>query len=280
MQLFRFVQMDFPTLLGPDEGRYVIREPDSEEQTVLVLQTAGAPERRLMRGRRPKPADREAARALPITRATVVAATPFADEAEAASWLKELNGDEGQRNAELDTGLEMLNRALHAHRAGAADPLVFEVGPDQASQIRIGYGSGDQLAEGEWREAIVLPRLAGRRRRVEALRPLQRLAAILGGREELGPWETLVLRARLDLDHGRPREAALQLRVGLEALLAELATSAGALADLEFLRGQRQAIGDAANAALRGPLDEEAVTAVADALKRCERLLRRQGLNE
>ena len=45
---------------------------------------------------------------------------------------------------------------------------------------------------------------------------------MLGGRERLDACETLLLRARADLDAGRPREAALQLRVGLEALLVEL----------------------------------------------------------
>ena len=51
---------------------------------------------------------------------------------------------------------------------------------------------------------------------------------MLGGREQLDACETLLLRARADLDAGRSREAALQLRVGLEALLVELD---GALAD-------------------------------------------------
>ena len=45
---------------------------------------------------------------------------------------------------------------------------------------------------------------------------------MLGGRERVDVCETLLLRARADLDAGREREAALQLRVGLEALLAEL----------------------------------------------------------
>ena len=51
---------------------------------------------------------------------------------------------------------------------------------------------------------------------------------MLGGRERIDACETLLLRARADLDAGRDREAALQLRVGLEALLVELD---GALAD-------------------------------------------------
>src|SRR6478735_2102610 len=66
-------------------------------------------------------------------------------------------------------------------------------------------------------------RLTSRRRqREEELRPQERVAAVLRGREQLDTCETLLLRARSDLDAGREREAALQLRVGLEALLAEL----------------------------------------------------------
>ena len=56
------------------------------------------------------------------------------------------------------------------------------------------------------------------RRSMEA--PEERFAALLGGREEVLPAEELVLRARADLNAGRLREAALQARVALEALLA------------------------------------------------------------
>ena len=55
------------------------------------------------------------------------------------------------------------------------------------------------------------------------LRPQARLAAVLNGRERPLACEELTLRARLDLDHGREREAALQVLVALDAALAELA---------------------------------------------------------
>ena len=76
---------------------------------------------------------------------------------------------------------------------------------------------------------------------------------MLGGREQIDACETLLLRARADLDAGRLREAALQLRVGLEALLVELQ---GALADpgheedMAMLEARRNEAGEAANAAL------------------------------
>ena len=54
------------------------------------------------------------------------------------------------------------------------------------------------------------------------LTPQARLAAVLSARERPLVCEELTLRARLDLDHGRGREAALQLLVALDAALAEL----------------------------------------------------------
>ena len=100
------------------------------------------------------------------------------------------------------------------------------------SPSRIGYGSGEEVAAGRFTAAREVDVRAGgasrRRRRAEELRPQERLAAVLGGRERIDACETLLLRARADLDAGRSREAALQLRVGLEALLVELP---GALAD-------------------------------------------------
>ena len=68
-----------------------------------------------------------------------------------------------------------------------------------------------------------------------------------------------MLRARSDLDRGATREAALQLRIALEAALAELADYADA-ADLgqrlDELRAARGEVGEAANTALAGPLDD------------------------
>ena len=61
--------------------------------------------------------------------------------------------------------------------------------------------------------------------------PDERFAALLGAREQPLVAEELVLRARMDLDAGRPREAALQARVALEALaepgLAQLRPGVG-----------------------------------------------------
>jgi hypothetical protein len=86
-----------------------------------------------------------------------------------------------------------------------------------------------------------------------------------------------VLRAWLDVELGREREAALQVLVGLDAALAELQSdpTAARLGDrLQELRGQRDAIAHAAQAALAGPLSAAEREAVERTLQRIEAALR------
>ena len=116
----------------------------------------------------------------------------------------------------------MLNRALHAFRLVTADPHVHEIVRDHTLVARIGYGAGEQVAEGQWTEAHELVPVERKRRRAALLRPQERLAALLTGRQRALACEELALRARLDLDHAREREAALQVLVALDAALAEL----------------------------------------------------------
>ena len=138
------------------------------------------------------------------------------------------------------------------------------------------------MAASRFREARAVdpgPRTSRRRKREEALRPQERVAALLGGREQLDACETLLLRARADLDAGRDREAALQLRVGLEALLVELKDALndpGHAEDMGILNERRSEAGDAANAALQGDLGPERRSQVEDLLKVSERVLRRR----
>jgi hypothetical protein len=273
MPIFGFVQMDFGALLGLTEGRYIVRPPTGDErveESVLVVQVAGAPVAKLFARRRPKSAS-EAPAELPLTRITAVRPGPFADEAQARDWLKRIGESEETWTPAVEEALRVLNRALRAYASATADSRAADVGSDHAAAIRLGFGSGEQLADGGYEEAIVLPRETQRRGRVERLRPQERVASVLAGHVEVEPWETLILRARLDLDQGRSREAALQLRVGLEALLAAEQASGE-------LREARQAIGDAANEAVRGELSEASLDAVRETLARCERALKRRAL--
>jgi hypothetical protein len=246
-KLFGFVQLDFAGTMPLADGRYLVGVPESGEETVLVLQRLGTPvaERRRRRGR-PTPADPEPA-PVSLTRATVIrAAEPLEDQAGAARWLEAACEDEDAVDRLAAEAIKVLNRALHAQAVAATDPYGRQLSPEQAERMLVGYGSGEETADGRFtdsRQVDVGPRTASRRRRrEEQLRPQERVAAVLRGREQLDACETLLLRARADLDAGREREAALQLRIGVEALLAELENALddpGHVSDLGSLREDR-----------------------------------------
>jgi hypothetical protein len=233
---------------------------------VLVLSTLGAPERARLRGSRPRSVSAAAPEPVPTSRVTIARSKPFGSEDAASKWLAGADLE-----AERDAAIAVLNRALRAQRAAAADPYVGEVSAERALVVRIGYGSGEDVADGRFGEAVELPRVAGRRVKRSMEAPEERFAALLGGREEIHPAEELVLRARADLNAGRPAEAALQCRVAIEALLVLLKDST----EGDRVGAHREAVAAAANAALRGSLPgehgaalEEAVTAMERALKR------------
>lgn len=281
-QFFGFVQFEFPGALGVPDGRYLARG-DSGQQ-VLVVETVGAPAPPRRRRRRPKEADADTEPAsLPLSRVTAIRAEgPFEEAGEADAWLEEALASEDSIDAAVADGVALLNRAVHAHAVASADPLGTEFRADRAATVRIGHGSGKEVAAGRYSEAHEVDVHGGqsqRRRRDEELRPQERVAAVLGGRERFDACETLLLRTRADLNAGRRREAALQLRIALEAMLVELG---GALADPDHekdmgeLQGRRSQAGDAANAALQGdlPLDDE--RNVTELTEICERVLRRR----
>lgn len=280
------MQFDFAGPLPLADGRYLARDlgPGAEE-SVLVLQTTGAALAGARRRRRPRRADADGdAKPLTLTRATAIRAfAPFAEEPAADRWLDEACEAEDTVDVLVDEGLELLNRALHAQAIASANPgSRSELSAEGAERILVGYGSGEETAVGRFREARqvdVAPRASNRRRREEELRPQERVAAMLGGRERPDACETLLLRARADLNAGRDREAALQLRVGLEALLAELKVALsdpGHDEDMGTLSEHRSEAGEAANAALQGDLSGEQRQQVEDLLKLSERVLRRR----
>jgi hypothetical protein len=254
---------------------------------VLVLQTLAA-EARPSRRRR-KPRDAEAAEAppeVPLARATAIRAfEPFDGAEEAAAWLAGATAEEEAIDAAVATGIALLNDALHAQALAAADPLPAAVAPERAVAVRLGYGSGEQIAEGTFSAArevdVRAPGGSLRKRRQEEMRPQERVAGLLRGRERADACETLLLRARADLDAGRRREAALQLRIGVEALLAELPEALdddGDVRDVEALEKALPAVEGAAQRALRGDLAPETERAAGEALETAERILRRRRL--
>jgi hypothetical protein len=267
---FPFVQFEFGFALGPDDGRYLRRSADGAPERVIVLATLGAPQRRLLRGRRPTAVEQAEAAPVPTARATLIHAEPLASADEGERWLERLRRDERALDAEVDGALRELNAVLRSHRAAAADPYVRDVSRATANVVRVGYGSGERVADGRFASAYELPEATRRGRRAEAMAPLERLAAVLSGTAQVGVAEELVLRARMDLEAGRLREAALQARIALEALLAE--APGGDLAPLEE---HRDAVAEAANAALRGELGEALGEALEEAVLEMRRSLRR-----
>jgi hypothetical protein len=249
-----------------------------------VLQTIAAPPRPSRRRRRPREAEAAAPPPeLPLARATAIRAfEPFDRPEAAAAWLTATTASEEELDAVVATGLALLNEALHAQAVAAADPHMVILRPERAIAARVGYGSGEETAEGafsEAREVDVTATGSRRRRRQEELRPQERVAGVLRGRERIDVCEPLLLRARADLDAGRRREAALQLRVGVEALLAELPAAlddADHREDIEALEASQEAVEAAAARALKDDLDAEAEDSVREALRIAERVLRRR----
>jgi hypothetical protein len=272
---FGFVQWEFAGRLGPDPGRYPVRRFAGDHvREIVVIGGLEAPRRSLRPQRRrvkavaaPSPPEVE------VTRATVIDATPMYERDAAEEWLESAAGP---RADEVVAGaLAVLNRAVAGHRVSAADPLLPDADPARALVTRVGYGIGEQVADGDWEAARELP--PSRSGRSRALVPQQRLAALLAGRDVALACEELALRARADLAAGREREAAMQLHVALEAAVAELESWRGR-SDLgnriDELAGLRAGAAGAANAAIQGGLEPEALAQVSEALERLEAALR------
>jgi hypothetical protein len=275
--LFRFVQVELPWALGPPDGRYLLRahgDPEQAPTHVVVFATLGAPERRRLAPRRRSTPATPSPPPTPVAtgRATIIdVGGPLDGSDQGRAWLERAG------EAELDAGLSILNQALHSFRVVTANPYLNSVSRDQALVARVGYGDGEQVADGLWTDAREITAQERRQRRTRVLEPQSRLAAVLGARAPVLACEELVLRARLDLDHGRDREAALQLLVALDAALAELPAdpAASALADrLSELHAQRQPVTAAAQAALDGALGAAEHETVSLTVERLEAALR------
>jgi hypothetical protein len=277
-QRFRFVQWEFAGRLGPAPGRYPIRRYAGDDvREIVVVGGLEAPPRRprAARGRsRRAPAGTDGGPdAVDVTRATVIDATPLYERDAAEAWLEDAAGDESRRI--VGEALVLLNRAVAGHRIAAADPYVADADGARALVTRVGYGRGEEVADGAWEEARELAPLPDRVSR--ALAPQERLAAILSGRDVALACEELALRARLDLDQVREREAAMQTHLALEAAIAELESwrdHADMARRLDQLAEYRVAAAAAANAALEGGLELDAVRAIEVTLSRIEAALR------
>jgi hypothetical protein len=250
--LYGFVQFEFTHAIGPAAGRYVAANPNSLDEDgaaprsddvsrrqalagatmiagtadVLAVTIVGARAGRPKLRRRATPADAQiGGDDVPLLLATFIRGTePLRDAAEGATMLKRVSGSEELQQSIVADGLRVLNQAISAYRAGARDPYVTEVAQRDARHVRIGYGTREQVAEGRWQEAIVLPpELSKKPSREERLVPAEVTAGVLSGRATVLEGETVLLRAYADLDHRRDRAAALQVRAAIHLLEVELA---------------------------------------------------------
>jgi len=278
---FCFVQWEFAGRLGPDPGRYTVRRFAGDDVREIVVIGGLEAQRRSLRParRRPKAVDAPEEQRVEVTRATVIEVTPFFERDAAEAWLEAAAGERADET--LARALTVLNRAVAGYRVAAADPLLADADPDRALVTRVGYGAGEQVADGEWEAARELPR--PREKRSRALVPQQRLAALLSGRDVALACEELTLRARGDLEAGRQREAAMQLHVALEAAVAELESwrGRGDMGDrIDELAALRADAAAAANTAIQGGLEPDAVEAVGATLTRLEAALRARAARE
>jgi hypothetical protein len=251
----------------------------SGEPEVVILKTLGAQPvpSRGWRRQRPKEAvaDTDEVAPVSICRTTVVASEAFAEATEARDWLERCRRDERAREPEVTWALRTVNRTVRAQRLAAGDPYIHEVSVSKAREVKLGYGTGEELVAGSWSEAYSLPPPRGRRSpRREMLAPQQQVAEILGARKPAYVSEDLYLRACLDLEEGRRREAALQLRIAIEALQGELERDEDEAASALKSRATRSR--DLAAAALRGELDERQSSSLASTIEELGRFLRRR----
>jgi len=194
-----------------------------------VIEAEGAlpPARR--RRRKPKQATgRERQPPVALTTVTVIRAfMPFWNENEASEWLVPATASERVDELMAET-LSTLDRALAAEAATTGRPYVQAIGIDDVVGARIGFGDGDRVSDGLYLEAFEIDARGGtaspRRERMTRTRPLARIAAIIGGREQAAACEFLIPRIRSDLEGGRVMSAALVIEVAVRSSIVELDT--------------------------------------------------------
>ena len=162
--VFRFVQFDFAGSLALPVGRWVVRKAGDAETThvLIVEELAGDKPTRKQRSLREAPAPPT----LTISRVTVVDAIS-----------RKLGSAE-----RIKAAVSVIDRALHARAlAGREDHLLLSTPPWIG--LRVGTGSGEQVAHSDWVEAeeIPLPHTEkASRRRAEPVKG--RFAELLGGK--------------------------------------------------------------------------------------------------
>jgi hypothetical protein len=208
---------------------------------------------------------------------------PFWNDNEAGEWLvPATEGD--QVDSLIEETLSTLDRALAAEAAATGRPYVRAIGIDDLIGARIGFGDGDRVSDGLYLEAFEVDARGGtaspRRERMNRTRPLARIAAIIGEKEEAAACEFLIPRIRSDLDGGRVLAAALMIEIGVRSAIVELDTVLELpehVADLDRLEALLPELTSLTDAVLT---DGEAWPGLAESLEEplgiVERILRRR----
>ncbi len=209
-----------------EKGRYLSRQ--GEEQQVVVIDTEGAlpPARRRRRKAKRVEAQPDRAERRGQHRHRGSGFGSFQQRSSRLrEWLAGATEDEATSEL-LDQALASLDRALAAEAAATGRPYVPQFGVDDLITARFGYGDGDSVSDGQYLEAFEIDARGGtagpRRERLNRTRPLARIAAILGDREQAAACEFLIPRIRSDLDGGRVMSAALVIEVAVRATIVEL----------------------------------------------------------
>jgi hypothetical protein len=270
--LFPFVQLEFTHALGPDAGRYVIAPEGGVESAapdalgsadLLLLEHVGArtaSEGGLIRRKTRPAAPGEEPAPVALALATIIRATSrTTSEADAQKLLRAIDSSEEEQEKWVAAAIADLNLAIRAYRVAALDPYAIEVTRADPRRVRIGYGNGADVYKGAWSAAIAIPApRAPKLRRGEKLAPTEAVAGVLSGRAFALDSESLIMRALLDVDQGRTRSAAVQLRAGYEMFWAEVTNESppsSVSEPLTKLKVGEQAVTDLAERGLREPSD-------------------------
>lgn len=257
--LFRIVQIEVAGEVDLPPGRWTVRGHANRPRAVVVVDATERPPRRFRRKRR-KIAD---ATSVPVSRVTVIDADPL-DAPDPDAWLAEHDADDA-----VDDALAVVRRLAHVNAIAGGEARPRPLRWRDLTRAVLAYGSGYEGADGTWSSHRTVTVPADEPHRVRrsgrGLGNEERLADLLSGRDPVLAAERLSLRVQHDLDAEHFREAALQLRIAVEAAIAELEPWREAPhvdAALTELRGTRGAVAEAATAAVRGGLTDEQVETV------------------
>jgi len=251
---FRFVQFDFAGRLGLPLGRWVVRPNAEAEPSHVLVVSEDLPDAK----RRDK---------------RISGQPPVPDAGSTRITVIDVTGADGtDRDARRRRAIAVVERAMNLQATAAADPFA-QLSPPPPVAVRVGTGSGEDLAHGRWSDAFELPAKPSQPKRRRPAPSEGRFAELLGGRGEPLACALPTLRARADLDAGRLREAALMLDAAFSCAREELA---GVITEERFetLVAHSTAVASVAAEARSSQLEADSIAAVQSGLERLEAALR------